>query len=539
MGRTRSDSSNRSSSLPFAAMNKLLPFLALSAAAAILSGCGGGGGGAAPGGGTPNGTPGLAATAASIRVSAAEIPVAAGVPFDAGVLDNNAALPWGTPSVGKAPEIVPFANTDGTVDVAWRDQNSNVVRIVRDVAGTPSAPVPVTGLGRLMGFARDAAGNMYVATATAEDLTASSALAFQFRQDVVEVVKLDAGGAEQWRTDVTNLVASPSNAADDTAAIYSPMVAGTARLAVGGGRLMLLFSKNTEYDPGAGARHQMQMYISLDAGTGAQTAPGVWRQSHSFDQRLAWDPASGAFVGLSLGDAYDRAIAIQRVVAGAGANQIVSRNVFAIKDGDNATTAGGYNNTFTRLGGMARDAAGGWVAVFATENSPVTAIADHYNAPRNLALVRVLPSFWSIAALANPYDIQVADTSFGSPFGVTVNFPSAASARPGLNKGVAWLTSYTDRTAENVERPRIAAIGGGLFLLAWEKWTRTAHVATYAMVVDAQGRTAAAPVHLPGQRLNRGDDIVAAGNKVFIVTGRGSPSPRLLVTTLAVEQVQQ
>lgn len=516
-------------------MKKLVPLLALSAAAALFSGCGGGGGGAAPGSGTGPAAPGFAATTASIKVAAAEVPVAAGVPFDAAVLDNNAALPWGTPSFGKTPEIVPFANADGTVDVAWRDQNSSVIRIVRDVAGTPSAPVPVNGLGRLMGFARDAAGGMYLATAVAEDLTASSALAFQFRQDVVEVVKLDAGGTEQWRTDITNLIASPSNAADDTAAIYSPMVAGTARLAAGGGRLMLLFSKNTEYDSAVGARHQMQLYISLDAGTGAQAARGVWAQSHSFDQRLAYDAGSGAFIGLGLGDAYDRAIAIQRVTAGAGANQIASRNIFAIKDGDGATTAGGYNNTFTRLGGMARDSAGGWVTVFATENSPVTAVADHYNAPRNLALVRVLPSFWNIPAPANPYDIQVTDASSGSRFDVTVNFPSAASARAGLNKGVAWLTSYADRTAENVERPRIAAVGGDRFLLAWEKWTRTAHVATYAMVVDTQGRTVAAPIQLPGQRLNRGDDIVAVGNKVVVVTGRGGASPGLLVTTLTVE----
>ncbi|MET0311799.1 MAG: hypothetical protein ABW051_07085, partial [Burkholderiaceae bacterium] len=257
----------------------VLPALLL--ATALLHGCGGGGGGSPAGGpaagsGTSTTTtsgsdsaPGGDAPGAplAVRVAAAEIPVAAGTPCNAATQDNGGGLPWGTPAHGKAPEIVPFVNADGTLDVAWDDQGSSLIRIVRNAASSsPEAPIEVSGLGRLMGFARDAGGAMYVATSIEEDLSGNDPLpSLSFRAGVVQVIKLDASGQEQWRTDVTNAFAD--NAADETAALYSPMVAGTGRLAVGGGRVMLHFSRHNEWDAAVSSRHQLQMYIALDAAT--------------------------------------------------------------------------------------------------------------------------------------------------------------------------------------------------------------------------------------------------------------------------------
>lgn len=128
-------------------------------------------------------------------------------------------------------------------------------------------------LDRVMGLDNDASGNRYYATAVDETalVNATYPPTNTYRTNIVRVIKLDPAGKVLFNID---LDIARHEAFPFAEMIINPMVAGSARLAVGGGEIGLAHSINTDPDPALnGRRHQKGLSTRRDAATGEVTQP--------------------------------------------------------------------------------------------------------------------------------------------------------------------------------------------------------------------------------------------------------------------------
>lgn len=418
-------------------------------------------------------------------------------PFDGNLEDTGGPSSWST-NYGKTPEIV-VASNGVELDVLAQDYDPATPwsAVLLHLAPTASgykvtqALTSLPMLDRVMGLASDEAGNRYYATGVDEAALISPDYPplDTYRSDIVRVVKINAAGQVLFNVDL-DIARHDFNA--NAEMIINPMVAATARLAVGGNEIALVHGINTDPDWNiGGARHQKALSTRLDAATGAVTRVSSAWVSHSFDQRLLYD--GEGILENHLGDAYPRYIVFNR------AHQ--SYPLFQIKG------TLGENNTYTRLGNTARienDPTYQYIALFATENSAVT--GDTISGPRNLAIVRVNGS-------DNSLDPALPDT-------LTV-----------VSKGVEytnrlkWLTGYSAASDLHAERPKLVAIGGDQYIVLWEQWLYTGgwsdtFQGVYGMVIDAYGNTVTPAALITAEHhLPRGDDAFFLDGRLAWMTG--------------------
>jgi len=422
-------------------------------------------------------------------------------PFDANTSDLNGPSSW-IVNYGKTPEII-VASTGVELDVFAQDYdpgtpwNAVLLHIKLSPNGytITQALTDIPMLDRVMGLANDGSGNRYYATGVDESALIDSSYPplDTYRSDIVRVVKLNQAGEVQFNIDLdTARYAFNPNAE----MIINPMVASTARLAVGGNEIALVHGINTDPDWNiGGARHQKALSTRLDAASGAITrTSSVW-VSHSFDQRLFYDGD-----GISehhLGDAYPRYIVFGR--------DYFSYPLFHIKG------ELGANLTATRLGNIApieNDPAYGFMALFATETSPDVS-SSIINGPRNLAIVRINSS-------DNSIDPSLPDT-------LTV-----ISSGTQYTNRLRWLTNYSDSSNLHAERPKLVAIGGDQYIVIWEQWLNTGSYAdiyngVYGMVIDAQGNILQPAALITDEHhLQRGDDAFLLDDRATWMTGNAA-----------------
>ena len=125
------------------------------------------------------------------------------------------------------------------------------------------------------------------------------------------------------------------------------------------------------------------------------------------------------------------------------------------------------------------------------------------------------------------------DTNQGNAAAQTFDVPIKdywGTTFAGKNKGLIWLTNYTNRTTENAERPHLVSIGGGRFIVLWEKWSLTAYSGTFVAVLDEYGNVLKAPASIGTARLHRQDNPVQFGDKAAWIIGESSPAKLVLYT---------
>jgi hypothetical protein len=398
----------------------------------------------------------------------------------------------------QTPEII-VASDGLALDVLAQDYDSGTAwkAVLLHISPGPGgykitqALTNIPMLDRVMGLASDATGNRYYATGVDESALVNSSYPplNTYRSNIVRVIKLDPAGEIQFNIDLDTARYAYNNGAE---MIINPMVAATARLAVGGNEIALVHGINTAPDWNiSGARHQKALSTRLDAGTGAVTSTSSVWVSHSFDQRLLYD--GEGIIEHHLGDAYPRTLVFAR--------NNISYPLFYIK-GDL-----GENNTRTRLGNIAliqNDPAYNYIALFATENSAAT--GSTINGPRNLAIVRVKGSDNSI------------DPSLPDALTVT-------SEGTQYTNRLSWLTHYSASSNLHAERPKLVAIGADQYIVLWEEWltiggnSDTYH-GVYGMVIDDKGSILRAAKLITGtHHLPRGDDAFLLGNRAAWMTG--------------------
>ncbi len=417
-------------------------------------------------------------------------------PFD--VNQQDLVGPHQHPAMyGKTPEIVVEASGDG-FDVLLQDYSDGpgkawLLRFERDdddyvIVRALEAPI----LDRIMGLARDDTGNLYVASGVdeADEVTVEYPAENDYRSGVVRVVKLDPEGSIAFDTD---LDLAREAADDDPEQLIKPMVASTARLAVGGGRVALVHGINTPPDDG-GVRHQKAITTHLDATTGDVVRVSSMWVSHSFDQRIFHDGTG--FMEMHLGDAYPRTIVTGRVAEESSR----SYALFHIKGPT------GANNTYTRLGDFAMiegDSTFGYLALFATERSEGTdPMGSHERVAgvRDLAIVRYRRDFESTDRDTDALlDSAMPDSQTVSSGGETAT------------NTLRWLTDHQGESATtHAERPKLVSLGDDRFIVLYERWSLAGESysfdGTWAMRIDHQGAVEEGPERVSDSHLPRGDD---------------------------------
>lgn len=240
------------------------------------------------------------------------------------------------------------------------------------------------------------------------------------------------------------------------------------------------------------------------------------------------------FVGIDLGDNFPRGVNLHSF----DQNGITSRLVYGVKTqhGDTSANPAGVgferyseistkdrvyykwsndNRTYAELGGVT-DTGSGLTVVFAGEpDANGDALQNgrtggYLNDARNIGLVKV------------PRDFSGSNNPVLSPGKTkTGGFYTFGGTWTKLeNKGIVWLTRYTDKAKENASRIKTAALPDGNILILWETWTPDAYVSTHAMKVSTTGEIIGEPVDLgPVVRLARRDDPLIIGNRILFIAG--------------------
>lgn len=424
------------------------------------------------------------------------------LPFDTYTQDSAGPSSWAA-NYGKTPEIIAASN--GTeLDILAQDYDpatpwtAVLMHAAPRASGTGYKVVQaLTGLpmlDRVMGLALDPQGNRYYATGVNESsrVNANYPPPNIFRSDIVRVVKVSPNGDVLFNVDLDVARGAKSSTAE---MIINPMVAGSARLAVGGGEIALVHGNNTAPDWNIGGqRHQKALSTRLDLNGNVTRTSSVW-VSHSFDHRLLFDGAG--IIEYHLGDAYKREV------------------VFSKNHGDFSAfyIKGplGENLTATRLGNVAlvqNDPTYGYLALFATERTPTagTMYTSMINGPRNLAVVRINRGTPALdPALPDILTVTSCETT--------------------RTNRLKWLTAYSGASQLHAERPKLVGLGGDHYIVLWEQWKSAGSYSdtfqgVYAMLIDAQGSTLAGPRLITAtQHLLRGDDAFFLNGSAGWVTG--------------------
>lgn len=457
-----------------------------------------------------------------------------GTPFDPNVEDVISPFNWNT-NYGRPPELIALADGEH-VDVLWRDSKQKaafVVRAEKEANGYAIArayKVPI--LDKLMGFARDEAGNYYYATGVDEDdaIDETTPAPGLHRSGIVRLIKFaPEGGCALLNVDV-DLAREEKD--PDSEPIVNPMVAASSRLAYGDGALALVHGINTAPD-NQGIRHQKAITTHFDATTGAATRTSSMWVSHSFDQRLLYDGAG--FVEVHLGDAYPRSIALGRFQATQGTR---TYELFLPKGGI------GENSTFSRLGGIApiENGDNGYLVVFTTDRSLDLPTGDWQTlvGTRDLAFLRVKRNFAELSPQNREFVVG-SDTLTVTRVERVNNQDVEVDYVNRFN----WLTDYASASAQ-ADRPRVAAVGGDKFIVLWERWDgkddeSATFAGTHGLLLRADGMVEVAAKKVSDRHLSRGDDVIAVGDRALFVTGNAAQKKLVLnfvAQDLSVEAVE-
>ncbi len=452
------------------------------------------------GGGTPAPECGVQESVASL-----------GAPWDS--INDDGPDDHGT-MYGARPRVVVAAGTGEGFDVAWQAEGAPDKIYVSHVEPTAggyeiSYHRVVHSLGQIGGLALAANGDIVVVTAIDEDISGEVEPLEQHRDGILQIVRVNADCEETYRVDLR----ADFEGDQDQLPVYQPFNAGTSRLAVSGDAYVLHYAQMTEYDEGVTSRHQVGRYFVGNLSDG-QITREHGDISHSFDQRIVYD--GGEFLSLSMGDASLRGVEFSTISAGGDKS---SHTIFAAKGGDSAT-GGGYNNSYTRLGDVAKSE-NGYVAVFASEAGNDT--TERVNVSRNLGLVHMPVNVASIDQ-DEKYDVVATDTSSGNAAAEDWDVDIKdywGTTFVGHNRDVVWVTDYADKATAHVERPKLVKLGPNSFMLLWEKWTLDDFDSSWAALVDEYGNITQAATSLGAVRIPRGDDAFALDEGAAWVEAQG------------------
>ncbi len=278
--------------------------------------------------------------------------------FDDGFVPANPVSNYGFPN-----PIITYANTDGSVDVAWLDyagtagrnagglSTPHAIHITHVNADLSAGATTATGIlsYKLLGFTRDSAGAYYIAYNV--DHPFKNAIAGDVNNVNGNMLKVAKSASASFTTPLwdTLVFGDKDNHADGSKG--DPGTAGGGVLAYdAAGQKLLIYVAHQMAWGVNGTRHQAGYLRYVDPGSGKLIAPGGasdfmgtgWLYSHNFNQRLLID--NGTAYLLAHGDAYARQLGFMAYSYASYAKNdraLLDQSYLAIDgaEGDNATNA--------------------------------------------------------------------------------------------------------------------------------------------------------------------------------------------------------
>ncbi len=413
------------------------------------------------------------------------------------------------------------------IGVIWQDQVQQTIQLTKlsaDLQAQQTVTLPNSRHELLAAATSDNAATLYY-------LTIQGGGKDQNTDRSATLYKVDAQGKLLLQTPLDTAPTPPIGSARDALDI-SLFEGNVAAMRYVNGLLGVMLGRRLHRRED-GLQHQSGVALVYNAATLKLQKNFGQTSGHSFENVLTTNQA-GQFVGIDLGDNYPRGVNLHKFDGA----QIQSKVVYTFKTEHGKTTrspAGityppyqeissngityykwsNDNQTYTELGGVL-ESAQGYTVVFAGETGPGgkallnNRVGTQLNDPRNIGLVQVKPDFEKQANFVLTQGIT--ETGGYYTFG--------GKWSPQMNSGIIWLTNYQNKEQENSSRLKSAQLPDGNILLLWEKWTAASYVNTYGMKVTPRGVKLTEPLELgPEVRLDRRDDPLVSGNKVYLVAG--------------------
>jgi hypothetical protein len=417
--------------------------------------------------------------------------------------------------------------SDNTLNVVWQDKTFNTIyctNISKDFKKHQSVSVTVPKEGVLQAASIDEFDNVYLAV--------NLELKDSKGNDILTMYKIDKNG---------KIVLQKSYNSDKNNLDIFKIGYWTASMCYTKGSLVMMFAR-TMNKSSDGLNHQGGIAVIFDANTLEIKSNTGQTSGHSFDNFLTVTQ-QGEFIGIDLGDNYPRGINLHKIKELNRNSKVVYS--FKTQHGTTPQSPAGQtyplykeistatkkyyqwsndNGTYTELGGIV-EVSDGYFVFFAGEpdangNSMNSSRIEKNTDARNLGFVKVKKDFEGYQTPKK--DIFLSKGKYEK--GGFYTFGGYWSELE--NYGVTWMTQYKNKTSENVKNIKVIGLPNDKTLIMWSKqheyqWTDGFKQSTFQAVLNREGEFLINPIEL-GESviLNRRDDILRIGDKVFILDAK-------------------
>ncbi len=309
-------------------------------------------------------------------------------------------------------------------------------------------------------------------------------------------------------------------------------------------KLALIIGR-TMFKSSDGLNHQGAIAVVFDAESLKLLKNKGQTSGHSFDNYLTKN-SKKEFLAIDLGDNYPRGINMHKLTDKMRRSRVVY--TFKTHHGTRPKSPAGRrypyyskisrggqkyykwsndNGVYSSLGAVieGRD---GYIVIFTGEpdkrgNSINNSRVGKSNKdPRNVGFLKVRKDFEKASGRGNVVTDDLVLSKGKTETGGFYTFGGAWA--PQRNAGVMWLTKYRSLKKESAFNLKAVKLMDGNILILWEKYEKTSrysrsYVATYAMKIDQNGKKISKIINLGSNiRLNRRDEILSVGSKVFIAS---------------------
>lgn len=352
--------------------------------------------------------------------------------------------------------ISDFFDNTGRYTIAYSDGNNVYVSHISDkgeIAETIKFKQPMTVVG---GVTCDDNGNLYVACGTADEAGSGSICTFA-------VYKYDSTGKQLGKAEYY-----PDDSHWSTRV---PFDAGNCAMAFQGELLICSYAREMY------SGHQSNAVFCVDTTTMTEEPLYDSYVSHSFDQSIVViDDNTVAFA--DHGDAYPRGFCVN--VRSDTSSPMMGHNSNGAFVPFNIPGSIGDNFTNARLTEIALLDAG----IALVGSSAKSASSDYTDEKQQMFM-------------------QIIDEQTGESL---LN----ASTRSNGDKGVLWLTNYTD--GSEVRASAAAALDSSRLLVMWERWNDNSLVNSYYSIISSDGTILVDSVPMQHAMLNGAEELKVDGD---------------------------
>ncbi len=306
-----------------------------------------------------------------------------------------------------------------------------------------------------------------------------------------------------------------------------------------------LFIARTMHKSNDGLNHQGGIAVLFNANDLSVIRNFGQTSGHSFDNYLTSNSA-GEFLGIDLGDNYPRGINLHKFDKNKRRSKVIY--TFKTEHGSRTKSPSGKrypfyaeiskgkkkyykwsndNGTYSAIGAVI-ETSEAYIVLFTGEPDPNGKSINNARAgygspdPRNIGFIKIVKNFEIASGKGNVVSNDIILSKGITETGGFYTFGGHWAKQ--RNTGVIWLTNYKNKKVESAYHLKAVKLKNDSILLVWQTQAKEKYKgrykSTYALKIDANGKKLSPIIKLGSHlRLNRRDEMLVIGNKVFIISG--------------------